>query len=85
MVVVFQVVGQAKGLANIAYFVTYLGLQNGLLSLVHFEAYLPTMAKRKADLEKQKVAAVELEEEFSKRESKGDKMKHPLSTPLMEG
>lgn len=50
LVVVFQVIGQTKGIANVAYFVTYLGFNTGLLSLVHFEGYLPTKAKRKEAL-----------------------------------
>jgi hypothetical protein len=81
MVVIFQVIGQAKGVPNVTYFVTYLGLQNGLLSLVHFEAYLPSKAKRKAFIEEQRTTqreshAIELEE------AKGDRMS-PLHVPLM--
>jgi len=47
LVVAFQVTGQARGLSSVTYFVTSLGLQNGLLSLVHFEGYLGQKNKYK--------------------------------------
>lgn len=81
-VVTFQVVGQTKGISNIAYFVTYLGLQTGLLSLVHFEGYLPVKAKRK---EKIKKAAEGGDEELSSRNSieKKNNRNNELMMPLI--
>lgn len=69
-VVVYQVIGQTKGISNVAYFVTSLGLQSGLLSLVHFEGYLPAKAKRKERLKSER--EMSLNSGFSDKNSRNE-------------
>jgi len=57
IVVIFQVLEQSHATLSVAYFVTLLGFNTGLLLLVHMEAYIPTRAKRKAKIAAAKAAA----------------------------
>jgi len=47
IVVIFQVIGQKRGLSSVPYFVTAIGLQNGILTIVHLEGYVPVKKKHK--------------------------------------